>query len=93
MARVLVLDNTLHPRLFALGRRWAGGLGEASVDIVRVPLAGSLPNVRGYTHLVLTGSEASIPRWTAWMQREAECVREAAAVSYTHLTLPTIYSV
>ncbi len=37
-----------------------------------------MPAIDGFTHLVLTGSEASILRWAPWMTREAELVRAAA---------------
>ncbi len=77
--RVLLLDNTLHPRLFILARRWQAHLAGRATDVVHAPTASELPCAGDYTHLVLTGSEASIARWTAWMEREAECVREAAA--------------
>jgi GMP synthase-like glutamine amidotransferase len=78
MTRTLLLDNTLHPHLFGLARRWAHHLRGVPTDIVHAPSSRRLPDVRDYTHLVLTGSEASIQRWTPWMEREAECVRRAA---------------
>ncbi len=74
-ARALLLDNTLHPRLFVLAKRWARHL--PGVTVVHAPSARDLPEVRAYTHLVLTGSEASILRPAPWMAREAEAVREA----------------
>jgi GMP synthase (glutamine-hydrolysing) len=76
-ARVLLLDNTLHPRLFILAKRWEQHLRGVAVDVVHAPSARELPEVRAYTHLVLTGSEASILRPAPWMAREAEAVREA----------------
>lgn len=77
--RVLLLDNTLHSRLFPLGRRWAAHLASAArVDVVHAPTAPALPDVRDYTHLILTGSEASVQKPQRWIHREAELVRAAA---------------
>jgi GMP synthase (glutamine-hydrolysing) len=78
-ARVLVLDDTLYPRLFILGRRWASHFRGLDVDIVYVPSVRALPRVEGYTHLTLTGSEASMLRSPTWVAGEAELVRRAAA--------------
>jgi GMP synthase-like glutamine amidotransferase len=77
--RVLLLDNTLHPRLFILAKRWARQLPGVAVDVVHAPTAPALPDVGGYSHLILTGSEASILAPAAWMEREADAVRAAAA--------------
>ncbi|MEW5825831.1 MAG: type 1 glutamine amidotransferase [Candidatus Bipolaricaulota bacterium] len=76
--RILVVDNSLYPHLFPLARRWARALAEhGDVEILRAPQATSLPEIRQFTHLVLTGSEASVLRPTPWMQREAEMLRAA----------------
>jgi GMP synthase-like glutamine amidotransferase len=77
--RVLLLDNTLHPRLFILAKRWGRPLRGVAVDVVHAPSSRALPDVGGYTHLILTGSEASILAPAPWMEREARAVREAAA--------------
>ncbi|MDD5646963.1 MAG: hypothetical protein PHW86_07320, partial [Candidatus Bipolaricaulis sp.] len=76
---VLVLDNTLHPKLFSLGRRWAARLPhDVCVDIVHAPSALDLPDIDEYTHLILSGSQASVLRPSTWIRREAELVRMAA---------------
>ncbi|MDD5264204.1 MAG: type 1 glutamine amidotransferase [Candidatus Bipolaricaulis sp.] len=78
-SRVLLLDNTVHSRLFPLGERWAARLTSAArVDRVNASSAPRLPDVRDYTHLVLTGSEASVLKPPQWVRREAELVRTAA---------------
>jgi GMP synthase-like glutamine amidotransferase len=77
--RVLLLDNTLHPRLFILAKRWGRPLRGVDVDVVHAPSACRLPDVGDYTHVILTGSEASILTPAPWMEREACAVREAAA--------------
>lgn len=77
--RVLVLDNTLHPKLFSLGRRWAARLPVGMpLDVVHAPTAFALPDVHKYTHLILSGSQASVLKPSAWVRREAELVRMAA---------------
>ncbi len=78
-ASVLLLDNTLHPGLLPLGKRWAVRLASAArVDVVHAPTARELPDIRDYTHLILTGSEASVLKPPSWVRREAELVRTAA---------------
>lgn len=84
--RVLLLDNTLHSRLFPLSKRWAAHLTSAArVDVVHAPTAPALPDVRDYTHLILTGSEASVLKPPGWVHREAELVRTAAGAGVSIL--------
>ncbi len=77
-ARVLVLDNTLHPRLFGLARRWTSQLPGVAVDTVHAPSLREGPRVEEYTHLILTGSEVSLLKPPPWVDAEAEIVRCAA---------------
>lgn len=79
MPRVLLVDNTLHPRLFGLARRWTSAFRDVPVDVVRAATAAEWPRLDGHSHLVLTGSEASIPQWTPWMAQEATYVQDAVA--------------
>ena len=77
--RVLILDNAVHRFLFRPPWHWKPYLRGTSVDVVNVPSGRRIPPLDGYTHLLLTGSEASILQPKPWFGSEANAVREAAA--------------
>jgi len=75
-ARVAIIDNAVDRRLYSPVDHWAPRLGvpwkafEAG--------AGRLPRwADGFSHFILTGSEASILEREPWAEEEAEFVREA----------------
>jgi GMP synthase (glutamine-hydrolysing) len=76
--RVAIVDNALDPGVYrpvAHWRRWLDVPAEAFVA-----REGRFPDLAGgITHLVLTGSEASILDRAPWAETEAEIVREAVA--------------
>lgn len=76
--RVAIVDNSLDPgayRPVAHWRRWLDVPSEAYVA-----REGRFPRLAdGFTHLILTGSEASIIDRAPWAEAEAELVRKAAA--------------
>ena len=74
--RVAIVDNSIAPSVYKPVEHWAGFL--------RVPFAsfrapeGRLPDLeKGFTHLILTGSEASIVEREDWVDAEVEFVRDA----------------
>jgi len=74
--RVAIVDNSINPTLYKPVEHWAGYLG-ASFTSFRAP-EGRFPNLDNeFTHLILTGSEASILEREAWVYSEVEWVREA----------------
>jgi len=76
--RLLLLDNAVHRLVFRPPWHWRPYLRSASVDVVNVPSGRPIPPLDGHTHLLLTGSEASILRPEPWFAREASTIREAA---------------
>jgi len=76
--RVAIVDNALDPGVYrpvAHWRRWLDVPAEAYVA-----REGRFPDLTdGVTHLILTGSEASIIDRAPWAETEAALVREAVA--------------
>lgn len=74
--RVAVIDNSIDSSVYKPVEHWS--------DCLPVPwesfraVSGRLPDLSdGYTHLIITGSEASIVERDAWVYREVEVVQEA----------------
>jgi len=78
--RVLILDNAVHRFLFRPPWHWRAYLREAGVDVdvVNVPSGQTIPSLDAYTHLLVTGSEASIVEPSPWFEREAATIQDAA---------------
>lgn len=73
--RVAVIDNAIDPAVYKPVDHWRTWLDVRAAFVAR---DGNLPDLRqGFTHLILTGSEASINEREPWVEREAELVREA----------------
>jgi len=77
--RLLVVGNSMHPLIFRPWSPWRPLLGGIPFDIVNAPRALRLPDIRGYSHLLLTGSEASLLGSYDWCEREADLVRQAVS--------------
>jgi GMP synthase-like glutamine amidotransferase len=78
MARVLILDGSLYPEMYRPTDGWRQWLGAVSFDSVHLPTGDRVPDLAAYTHLIVTGSEASIVRPDPWFEVEADAVRQAA---------------
>jgi len=76
--RLLIVDNSLHPILFRPWRSWKRFVGNVPYDVVNVPSGRPVPPLERYTHLLLTGSEASIVAPKPWFDLEATLIRDAA---------------
>lgn len=73
--KVAIIDNSIDPAVYKPVDHWQTWLDFQGVFVAR---EGSLPDLRqGFTHLILTGSEASITLREPWVEREAELIREA----------------
>ena len=75
---LLLVDNALDHSLYRPRDHWerlAGG----SLAVVRPPLGEALPEPGLHTHVILSGSEASIVERAAWAEAELRWVRRAAA--------------
>ena len=77
MKRVLILDGTIFPDIYGPTAQWRDLLGDVPSDSVHVPSGEDVPDLAGYSHLIVTGSEASITRPEPWYESEIECVRRA----------------
>lgn len=76
--RVAIIDNSINPALYNPVGHWSRYL-DAPWQAFR-PKDGFLPDPNeGFTHILLTGSEASIIEPEDWVEAEAEFVREASA--------------
>jgi GMP synthase-like glutamine amidotransferase len=76
MIKVAILDNSLDPDVYKPVLHWSRWLTEKWTAF-RAP-EGQFPRLTdGYTHLILTGSEASILAREGWVDREVDLVRDA----------------
>jgi len=76
MKKLAVMDNSLWPEIYDPTSHWT--------EFIRLPYQafraedGEFPDLDdGFTHLILTGSEASIVNPPAWVEKEVEVVRKA----------------
>lgn len=76
--RVLVLNNAIMPKIYRPFDHWRKWF-PAGVALTEVRLGQALPRDLDFTHLLLTGSEASIVKPDPWVDEQMALVREAAA--------------
>lgn len=75
--RILVLDNAIHPEAYQPFDHWQAAFG-AKASLERVTLADDCPTLDGFTHLVVSGSEASILDDDPWVPPQLALIQEAA---------------
>jgi len=78
-ASVLIIDNAVHRFLFKPSWHWKAHLKEIDTVVVNLPSARSAPSLDGFTHVILTGSEASILEPRSWFETETDLIRDAVA--------------
>ena len=78
--RVLIVDCCIYPDIYRPVEHWRALLGDVPADAVHLPSGEKAPDPGAYSHVVLTGSEASIVRPEPWYEIEAGLVRRAAAL-------------
>ncbi|NLH76230.1 MAG: type 1 glutamine amidotransferase [Acidobacteria bacterium] len=74
---VAIVDNSIEPEIYAPVGHWSRYL-----DVpwrAFIAREGELPDPAGFSHLILTGSEASILEREPWVEAEAALVRAAVA--------------
>jgi GMP synthase-like glutamine amidotransferase len=76
--RVLLVDNAIRRFLFRPAAHWRQALGEVPSDTVHLPSGQPIPDLGAYTHVILTGSEASILEPKPWFDVEARLIRQAS---------------
>jgi GMP synthase-like glutamine amidotransferase len=74
--RVAIVDNAIYPDLYRPVDHWRTWLGGTPWESFYAP-GGKLPALSGFSHVILTGSEASILQREPWADREVEFAREA----------------
>jgi len=84
MQKLAIIDNSLWPEIYNPVQHW--------LDFIDLPwrafraVEGYLPDLDdGYTHLIITGSEASIINQDPWVSPQLELVREAVERGLTVL--------
>jgi GMP synthase-like glutamine amidotransferase len=76
-ATVAIVDNSIDPRVYRPVEHWSRYLEVPWQAFVA--REGRLPATAAFSHIILTGSEASIIERDPWVDVEAEFVREAVA--------------
>jgi GMP synthase (glutamine-hydrolysing) len=74
---VAIVDNSVDPAIYRPVEHWSRLLGVPWRAFVA--REGRFPPPREFSHIILTGSEASILEREAWVEAEAALVREAVA--------------
>ncbi len=76
--RLAIIDNAMDHSVYTPVEHWRKHLPMEG-ETFRAP-AGEFPDLQdGYTHLILTGSEASIVEREAWVNIEVDLVQRAAS--------------
>lgn len=79
--RVAIVDNSIAPSVYQPVEHWAAFL-QVPFSSFRA-LEGRLPDLeKDFTHLILTGSEASIMEREGWVNAEVEFVQEALRLDF-----------
>jgi GMP synthase-like glutamine amidotransferase len=80
--RVAIVDNSIAPSVYKPVEHWAAFL-QVPFSSFRAP-EGRLPGLEkgGFTHIILTGSEASIVEREGWVDAEVEFVQEALNLDF-----------
>jgi GMP synthase-like glutamine amidotransferase len=75
--RVLVLDNAIHRAIYRPFQHWRDAFPE-EIQLIRAPREEPPPTLDGVTHLLISGSEASILDGDPWVPAQLPLIREAA---------------
>jgi GMP synthase-like glutamine amidotransferase len=78
--RVLIIDCSIFPDIYRPTAHWRALLDGVPSDVVHLPSGEPVPDLAAYTHIVLTGSEASIVEPAPWYEVEIALVRRAAEI-------------
>ena len=75
--RVLIADNAVHRFLFNPCWHWKAHLKGIDTQAVNVPSGAAVPPLDGFTHVIVTGSTASILQPRPWFEVETELIHDA----------------
>lgn len=76
--KLLILDNSIDHEIYDPLSHWRRFV-DSPFDAFRASKGEFPSGIDGYTHIILTGSEASIMEPSEWLSREEEIVREAVS--------------
>jgi GMP synthase-like glutamine amidotransferase len=77
MTRVLILDTSIDPAAYRPTQHWRALLADTPSDSVHLPSSAGAPDLAPYSHLILSGSEASIVCPEPWFAVEEALLRAA----------------
>jgi len=77
-ARILIVDNSLHRPIYRPAQQWMRYVEALPVDVMHAPSGDTVESLQDYTHMIITGSTASLVDPPAWADVEADFVRDAA---------------
>ena len=77
--RVLILDLSLNPTIYRPTAHWQALLGVTPSESASPVRGEPLPSPAGFTHLIVTGSEATIVEPQAWFEPAQQLIRRAVA--------------
>jgi GMP synthase-like glutamine amidotransferase len=78
--RVLVLDNAVHRSVYLPFDHWSTAVGDAA-ELVRATREDPTPDdLAGFTHVIVSGSEASILDDEPWVPPQVDLLRRADAL-------------
>ncbi|MFC2082564.1 type 1 glutamine amidotransferase [Candidatus Bipolaricaulota bacterium] len=75
--RILIIDNAVRRFLFKPSWHWKAHLKGIQTHTVNIPSGKLIPDLCEFTHIILTGSEASILEHRPWFDTEATLIRAA----------------
>ncbi len=75
--RMLLVDNAVHRHLFKPTWHWKAHLKGIETQVINLPSGRTPPDLANFTHIILTGSEASIVEPKPWFEAEVALIREA----------------
>lgn len=77
MRRALIVDGSIYADMYGPEDQWRRLAKDVPCDSVHLPSGGKVPDLGRYSHVIVTGSEASIVRPEPWFEAEEEAVRRA----------------
>jgi len=80
-SRVLILDLSVDPMMYRPTAHWKALLAGAVSVSTELPRGGTVPTLDGFTHVIVSGSEASILDPQPWFAPAEEAIRQAVSAS------------
>jgi GMP synthase-like glutamine amidotransferase len=75
--RLLIVDNAVHRHLFKPSWHWKAHLDGVNTYAFNMPSRQSVPALDRFSHVVLSGSEASVLQPEPWFEPEIRLIRDA----------------